>query len=208
MLASSLGAGVGYAQSSHEPNETTVAAPADDSTDQSQQDDQRHGGSSKSNEKSANHTDKKAEAETRLTNAKFKACQKRETAINNRLQRIATHGERQLEVFSKIAERTEAFYTAKGHKLSNYDALVAEVNAKKAAAETTMADLKAKSVAFKCDGSDPKGAAQSFKDSLRAEQAALKAYKTAVKNLIVGVKSAEGSDSDQSDDKPTTGGQP
>lgn len=133
--------------------------------------------------------------EARLDAIKLKVCQKRETHINNTMDRVATRGEKQLDVFNKIATRTETFYTTKGKTLSNYDALVADVNAKKAAAEAAVAAVKSDSVTFKCDGIDPKGSAANFKSSLKTEIAALKAYKTAVKNLIVGVKSVQGTDS-------------
>lgn len=132
-------------------------------------------------------------AQTRLADAKLKACQNREKAINNIMARLADRGQRHLDLFTKIAERTEAFYITKGKTLSNYDALVADVTAKKAAAQTAVNAVKASSVTFKCDGTDPKGAAASFKDSLKNQIAALKDYKTAVKNLIVGVKSVQGS---------------
>jgi hypothetical protein len=130
---------------------------------------------------------------TKLADAKLKACQNRETAINNIMGRIADRGQKQLDLFSTIATRVETFYTDKGKTLGNYDALVADVTAKKAAAQTEVDAVKASSVTFKCDGTDPKGAAASFKDGLKAEIDALKAYKTSVKNLIVGVKSVQGS---------------
>ena len=89
--------------------------------------------------------------------------------------------------------------------LSNYEELVATADDKKTVAQAAVDKVKATSVTFKCDGTDPKGAAQSFKDSLKAEIAALKEYKTAVKNLIVGVKSVQGTTS--SDDNSQEGGQ-
>ena len=64
--------------------------------------------------------------------------------------------------------------------------------------------VKADSVTFKCDGTDPKGAVSSFKDALKSEIAALQAYRTSVKNLIVGVKSVQGNTT--STDSKTTGG--
>ncbi|HSX35820.1 MAG TPA: hypothetical protein VLH84_02690 [Patescibacteria group bacterium] len=130
---------------------------------------------------------------TKLAEAKLKVCQKRETTVNNIMARIADRGQKQLDLFTSIATRVETFYANKGKTLSNYDALVADVNAKKDAAQTEVDSVKATSVTFKCDGTDPKGTAQSFKGDLKAEIDALKAYKTAVKNLIVGVKSVQGS---------------
>lgn len=137
--------------------------------------------------------EKKEAAQTKLADAKLTACQNREKAINNVMSRIADRGQKQLDLFSTIATKTETFYTDKGKTLSNYDALVTDVTAKKEAAQTAVDTVKANSVTFKCDGTDPKGAAATFRESLKNEIAALKEYKTAVKNLIVGVKSVQGS---------------
>lgn len=122
---------------------------------------------------------------------KLKVCEKREKVITNIMTRTATRGQKQIDLFSGIADKTEAFYVKKGKTLSTYDSLVADVTAKKAAAQTTVDAIKAKSVDFKCDGTDPKGAASAFKTELKAETAALKEFKTSVKNLIVGVKSVQ-----------------
>ncbi|HEX7260133.1 MAG TPA: hypothetical protein VF272_04350 [Candidatus Saccharimonadia bacterium] len=139
--------------------------------------------------------DRRGEVKTRLEASNLSRCEKREAKINAILTRAATRGERQIAVFHKISERTQTFYTTKGRTVSNYDALVFEVNSKKTAAQAAVEAVKATSVSFTCDGTDPKGAAKQFKDNLKAETAALKAYKTAVKNLIVGVKSAQGTSS-------------
>lgn len=141
--------------------------------------------------------DHQAAAQTRLADAKLKACQKREAAITKIITRINTRTENQLGVFDKIATRTEAFYTTKGKTLSNYDALVAAVASAKAQAETDLSAMKTAD-GFKCDGSDPKGMVASFKSSLKSEISDLKAYRTAVKNLIVGVKSVQGTTSSAS----------
>lgn len=148
--------------------------------------------------------DKKAAAKTRLADAKLKACQNREKAITNIMARIANRGQKQVTLFDKIANRTEAFYVDKGRTLSTYDALVADVAAKKADAQAAVDATKATSVEFKCDGTDPKGVASTFKQQLKTQNDALKDYKTAVKNLIVGVKSVQGSTT--SAEKNSTGG--
>lgn len=149
-------------------------------------------------------TDPGSQGATKLADAKLKACQNREKAINNILSRISNRGQKQLDLFTSIATKTETFYTNKGKTLSNYDALVADVTAKQAAAQKIVNTVKADSVTFKCDGTDPKGAVSSFKDALKSEIAALQAYRTSVKNLIVGVKSVQGNTT--STDSKTTGG--
>jgi hypothetical protein len=151
-----------------------------------------HANAAATSQATSQPTEPGSQRSTKLADAKLKACQHREAAINNKMARIADRGQKQLGVFSKISTRVQTFYTDKGKTLSNYDALVADVNAKKAAAQTTVDTVKATSVTFKCDGTDPKGAASSFKTALKSEIDALKAYKTSVKNLIVGVKSVQG----------------
>jgi len=143
----------------------------------------------------ANAAEKKEAAQTRLADTKLKSCEKRQKTIQNIMARIADRGTKQLDVFNKISERTQAFYVDKGKTLSNYDALLAEVTTKKAAAEAAVTTIKNSSVEFSCDGENPKGVVDGFKESLKAEIAALKDYKTAVKNLIVGVKSVQGTTS-------------
>lgn len=132
---------------------------------------------------------------TKLDSARLKACQAREKAITAIMSRVAERGQKHLEVFSTIASRAESFYTnkEKDKTLANYAALVADVNAKKAAAQTAVANVASKSASFKCDINDPRGVITSFKDALKSEIQALQAYRTAVKNLIVGIKSVHGS---------------
>ena len=141
-----------------------------------------------------NPTDVRSKGSTHLADAKLKACQKRETAINNIMARTIDRSNKQIKVFDTIATRTEAFYTSKGKTLSGYAALVSAVSTAKAKATTDLAAMKT-TADLKCDGTDPKGAASAFKTNLKLEIADLKAYKTAVKNLIVGVKSVQGTDS-------------
>lgn len=127
---------------------------------------------------------------TRLEATKLRSCQNREKAIGNIMTRMSDRGQKHLDLFDTISERVQKFYTDKSLSLSNYDALLADVVAKKAAAQAAIDETKSTTVSFKCDGDDPKGAAEVFKGSLKDQKEALKAYRTAVKNLIVGVKSA------------------
>ncbi|MBI4033405.1 hypothetical protein HY379_00205 [Candidatus Saccharibacteria bacterium] len=129
-------------------------------------------------------------ASLRLEGARLKACETRERVINNILDRVANRGERRLNVYSAIFERVQGFYTKKDLSLSNYDQLVADVNAKKAAAQTAVDEIGDKQVDFACDGSDPKGAVAGFREDLKAEIKALHAYQQSLKDLIVAVKTS------------------
>lgn len=130
-------------------------------------------------------------AQERLEGHKLRACQNREKAVTNIMNRIGDRGQKQIDLFTKIADRTQKFYVDKGLSASNYDALVADVAAKKAAAQAAVDSTKSTAIEFKCDGDNPRGAAVHFKQSKADQHEALKAYKTSVKNLIVGVKSSK-----------------
>ena len=152
-------------------------------------------------------TTAKDAAASRLTDAKLKACHKREIAVGNIMKRIDDRAVKQSAVFDKIAVRTEAFYIAKGKTVAGYDALVAKVDAAKAKVATDSAALKTESN-FSCDGTDPKGMVASFKSALKTEISDLKAYRTAVKNLIVAVKSAQVKTQSESKASPSTSASP
>ena len=142
-------------------------------------------------------------SQTRLADTKLKACKNREKAITNIMSRLSDRGQKQLDLFSSIATKTEMFYAEKGKVVASYDTLVADLATKKAVAQAAIDTIKSNSTTFKCDGTDPKGMVSSFKDSLKAETAAINDYKTAVKNLIVAVKSVQAV---TASDNKTTGG--
>lgn len=132
-----------------------------------------------------------AEAKQRLEGRKLKACQEREQRIEATMNQMTKRGENHIAVFTKIADRVKAFYTEKGRTAENYDVLVAEVDAKKLAAEEAVAGAQSVSEVFSCDSDNPKIASMEFRDAHKAQVSALKEYRTAVKNLIVAVKSAQ-----------------
>jgi hypothetical protein len=143
-------------------------------------------------EKEAEHEAEKAQ----LAERKMKFCENRERVINQIMSHIIRRGERQIAVFNKIADRVEAF--AGSHtKPTNYDSLLADVNSKKDAAQAALDAIKAEG-SFNCSEDNPRGAALAFKSEAKTEIKALKDYKTAIKNLIVAVKSAQsGSDNSE-----------
>lgn len=134
-------------------------------------------------------TDASSARETRLNAAKLKVCERRQANIQKIMNNSRERARKQIDLFTTIAERTEVFYAKKGKTLSNYDELVAAVTAAKSTAET---DLAALPTTFDCSGGDPKGAASSFKTAHQQLLSDLKAYRQAVKDLIVGVKSVQG----------------
>lgn len=144
-----------------------------------------------------------ANGRAHLAAAQLKACQNRQAAIDRILTRIDTRAQNQLTLFSTIATRVESFYTTQGKTLTNYDQLVAAVNTSNTQAETDFGTMKTSST-FSCSASDPKGIVSSFQSYLRLEISDLRNYRTAVKNLIVGVSSVTGGNTSASSNTNST----
>jgi hypothetical protein len=127
--------------------------------------------------------------ERKLKDQKLKACQKRSVAINTIMRRSVARVEKHKQVFDTISERVQNLYEKKGKAVANYDSLLADVNNAKMQVEADISAMKAYEK-FSCDTDDPKGQAQTFKENLSAARDNLKTYRQAIKDLIVGVRSA------------------
>ncbi len=146
------------------------------------------------NQSSANINEEKSSIgviKARLTADKLELCQKRETEITNIMARVGDRGQKQLDLFAGIATKAENFYAEKAKTLSNYDALVTDVNNQKSAAQLAVDTVKSTAPSFKCDSDNPKATVASFKEVAKIEITALNTYKQSVKNLIVGIKSVQ-----------------
>lgn len=131
----------------------------------------------------------------RLSKTKLNACAKKTKHVNQVMNRITERATAQLAVFTKISDRTQAFYVSKGKTVAGYGDLVDTAAAAKQNAVTDITALKAVG-AFTCDSADPKGSVEAFKTKTKLVVTDLKAYKTAVKNLIVAVKSVQSAEGD------------
>lgn len=136
--------------------------------------------------------------EKRLETNKLKVCENRKSRITTIIKRSVTRNEKQLQLFSTIAERVKTFYAEKGYSLANYAELVTAVDAAKADTEANLETLK-NLEAFDCSSEDPKGDLEAFKLSMKSINQDLKDYRTSVKDLIVGVKSAQSTTAKEKD---------
>lgn len=143
----------------------------------------------------------------KLEASKLQLCKTRETEINNILSRISDRGTKQADVFDKIATRVKSFYVTKAKPLNNYEALVAQVDATKATVQSAVQKLSYSHITFSCDGDNPRSVISTFKENLLALNSALKDYRTAIKELIVGVKSVQGTTTSSANSNTTSGSQ-
>lgn len=135
-------------------------------------------------------TDRKTIAKEKLDDTKLKACQSRESLVKTTMSSVVTRSQANFDKISAAAQRAEAFYTAKGNVLANYDSLVAAVDTAKVAAQASLSNLTNTAV-FSCSSDGPKSEIQTFHNQRLSKIDALSAYRTAVKALITGIKSVQ-----------------
>lgn len=130
----------------------------------------------------------------KLDAAKLRICEGKEGVLTNRLSTLTRLTENMLSKFDQIVIRVTDFYTEKilpaGGSVANYDSLLADIETKKAAVEDSLSLASANTEDFSCDGDDPKGVLASFREDMQAVKQALADYRTAIKDLIVAVKSS------------------
>ena len=127
----------------------------------------------------------------RLSTTKLRLCQARKTSIGAIMKRGTVRGDNQLKLFNAIFQRVQTFYAKQGNVLAHYDELVSAVTAAQSKATTDITVLKGMSGTFDCNSEDPKGDAAAFKTATKLVAEDLRAYRSALKDLISGVKSVQ-----------------
>lgn len=137
-----------------------------------------------------------SQAKNRLTEAKLKACQARETTINKRLDNLNELVTKMEKNFDSIAGRVKDYYTKvvkpSGKTVENYDLLLANIDSSKATIQTGLVKAESHVANFSCDSDDPKGQMTTYRQDMQGVIQELKDYRTSIKDLIVAVRSITG----------------
>ena len=130
----------------------------------------------------------KTEVKDKLSSDRLKICENRTTRVNQLLQDNSTRAKSALTKFEAVATKVEAYVTANNVNVPNYDTLVADVNAKDAAAAAAIGAVSG--TTFNCDSQESNAVGKFQTGVVRDELNALKAYRTSIKSLIAAVKTA------------------
>lgn len=125
----------------------------------------------------------------------MRSCEAREEALKTRMNRLTQMATTMMTKLDGHVERIENHYTTKilprGGELSIYDALLDEIEDKKSAVQTALAEAQTDADAFSCDSDDPKTHLKEFRENMQSVKQALKDYRTSIKNLIVAINSVK-----------------
>jgi len=134
--------------------------------------------------------EKKEIARERLSATKLKVCTIQKEKITNIMERVIERSQRHIDTITAISDRTKTFYEEKGYELDIYVTLTEAVETARVAAQTETEGLMSESD-FTCESDGPKSDIQDFRNQVLAKRDAIGAYRSAVKNLIVAVKSVQ-----------------
>lgn len=142
----------------------------------------------------------------KLQAAKLKVCQTRERNIKNRSVRLEDLVRNMESKFDTTEKRVEDYYTntviPSGKTVANYDALISDIQAKKAVVQSALTKTQTDFNGFSCTANDPKGSMTQFRQNMQAAKQALGDYRTSIKNLIVAVRSVTGVENQQNPNIP------
>lgn len=123
-------------------------------------------------------------------------CQSREQAIKKRSKKLIGLASNALEVFDRVANRTGNIYASRvarqGKTIPNYQALMTQINDKKAATVSLLNQAKTTATAFSCAANNPQTTVAQFYSDMAAVKRALQNYRASIHNLIVAVAKANG----------------
>lgn len=119
-----------------------------------------------------------------------KACEARQKAYDNRVANYVKAAQDNLDVFSNIFTKVQAFYTDKKLNVADYVTLVAAAKDKQAAAQQAVDVLQGLDVNIDCTQPDPAQTVATVKQAVANARTALQDYRTSVRDVIVALKGA------------------
>lgn len=140
------------------------------------------------------------EPEDRLAGVRLKVCEEKRDNIKNRSEHLDELSSNMLRKFDSILSRVKDFYTNKvlpsGKSISNYEALLADIQAKKDAVQIALEQAKSDISGFSCDSANPKSQLTTYREDMQAVKRALKEYRTSIKNLIIAIHGVVGTENE------------
>lgn len=137
----------------------------------------------------------KKEAEAKKTEGLKKGCEQRKESINKKLSVLGENAQKHQEAYTALLNKAIELKTAKSLNPVNFDALVATANAAKIVSNNSIEALKSSALSVDCASSDIGGSINTGKTAAKAAKTTadkvktdLKAYRAAVKAVLVALE--------------------
>lgn len=123
-----------------------------------------------------------------------KVCVHIQKAVNNKLSAFDDHADSYLTRLNTAYTKLKDYQSTKNVTVSNWNDLLTAADDKQAAASASVDALKALGTSVDCTSSDPAGVLASIKSGAASTRYTLKDYRTSLKNIIVALAHANGTD--------------
>lgn len=134
--------------------------------------------------------EQKKEFEEKRKEIRKKLCEKVGERTKKHYQQIRERAKKINERISSRVERAKAFVAKNNLTVENYEALLADIEAKKQAAIAAAQAIPESAAKFDCESDNAKTVATEVKAKIEAYKAAAKDYRAAVKTFLQAVKKA------------------
>lgn len=129
-----------------------------------------------------------------------KTCAHIQKAVNNKLNAFDNHATTYLTRLNDVFTKLQSYQSTNNIQAANYDSLVQTATAKQVAATSAVAALKSLGSTIDCSSSDPASMLSDVKVGAASSRDALKAYRTALKDIVVALAQAQGGTSTSTTD--------
>lgn len=123
-----------------------------------------------------------------------KVCANIQKAVNNKLAAFNDHANSYLTRLDTAYTKLQDYQSTKKVQVSNWNDLLTTANDQQTKATASVEALKALGTSVDCASNDPAAMLASVKSGASDTRDALKAYRTALKNIIVALGQANGTD--------------
>lgn len=133
----------------------------------------------------------KGKSEMHTHMQRLQSCDARKTALTNRMSNAVEASQRHKAVFDSLYTKIKTFYTSKNLNVASYADLSSKVDTARTDAATEITALQSLDITVDCTQADSlAGKVSAFQAALSATRDSLKAYRTALVNLITAIHGA------------------
>jgi len=133
------------------------------------------------------HKEHKAKSAEQRT----KVCEAHKHGLETKFSRITTNSQRLEDRIGTFLTKAQDYQSSQNVTVTNWDTLVASANTAKTSVDAAITNLKAVTPSLDCNSATVAQDVATFKEAATSVRDALKAYKTAVKNVFVALENAK-----------------
>jgi hypothetical protein len=136
-------------------------------------------------------TELRKEHKTQSAEARQKKCQSRKQGLNTKFNRMVTNSQRAQDRITGVLDKAMAYQKDNNLQVNDFDTLAGKANAAAAVSADSITALKAVKPTLDCNNASVAQDVATFKTAAQDTRDKLKAYRSAVKDLLKALEAAK-----------------